>query len=254
MNKILNYNIDFGNAEQVLAPDFKTDLIFADPPYGITRLEYDKAGFDTPLFWDFCRRYLSATGVVVVTSVLKSGLKILESAPRGWFRYDLIWEKTHPTGFLNAKRQPLRNHELILVFSPVSKHVYNPQMTHGHVRKVSLAKHKKADESQVYGHAEKVDYDSTDRYPKSVQVWKSDTQRSALHPNQKPVEMLRWIIRTYTNPGMMILDPVAGSGTTGVAALLEGRDCVLMEKNGDYSQIAENRINEIMNRNEEGRI
>lgn len=248
MNQILNYNIDLRNADQVLDTDFKSDLIFADPPYGITNLQYDKSGFDIPAFWDFCRRWLAPTGVVVLTSVLKSGLKFIEQAPRGWFRYDLVWEKTTPTGFLNAKRQPLRNHELILIFSPVAKHVYNPQMTHGHTRKVSLARHKQGEESGVYGHANKTDYDSTDRYPKSVCVWKSDKQRSALHPNQKPVEMLRWIIRTYTNPGMMVLDPVAGSGTTGVAALLEGRDCVMMEKDEAYSQVAQSRIDDIINK------
>lgn len=125
-------------------------------------------------------------------------------APAGWYRYDLVWHKTTPTGFLNAKKAPLRNHELILIFSPMplGKHTYNPQKTYGHARKVSKASSKvRCKETELYGKAGLTTYDSTERYPLSVMTFKTDKQKSAIHPNQKPVELLRHLIRTYTNPG-----------------------------------------------------
>lgn len=129
-------------------------------------------------------------------------------APAGWYRYDLVWHKTTPTGFLNAKKAPLRNHELILIFSPMplGKHTYNPQKTYGHVRKVSKASSKVGcKETELYGKAGLTTYDSTERYPLSVMTFKTDRQKSAIHPNQKPVELLRYLIRTYTNPGKLKL-------------------------------------------------
>lgn len=136
-------------------------------------------------------------------------------APAGWYRYDLVWHKTTPTGFLNAKKAPLRNHELILIFSPMplGKHTYNPQKTYGHVRKVSKASSKAGcKETELYGKAGLTTYDSTERYPLSVMTFKTDRQKSAIHPNQKPMELLRYLIRTYTNPGDAVMDPVAGIG------------------------------------------
>lgn len=225
----------------------KARMIFADPPYGVTRLKYDNDGFDLDQFWSFCKNNLCEDGVVVVTAVFKFAMKVVESAPKNWFRYDLVWHKTAPTGHLNAKKMPMRSHELILVFSPSSKHVYNPQMTHGHKRKVSSAAHKSAcRESEVYGHAAPVDYDSTDRYPTSIQTFASDIRKGSFHPNQKPVEMMRWIIRTYTNVGDTIIDPVAGSGTTLIAAYEEGRECICIEKDEQYYQKAVKRIDERM--------
>lgn len=238
-------NIDFKEIDKHLDSYIKANLIFADPPYGVTNLSYDKKKFDLEAFWRFCQDRLESDGVVVVTAVIKFAIHVINMAPKGWFRYDLVWEKTTPTGHLNAKRQPLRNHELILVFSPSAKHTYNPQMTHGHERKVSLAKHKdKCLDSGIYGKAKHTDYDSTDRYPKSVQVFKSDKQKSNLHPNQKPVELLRWIVRTYSNDGELVMDPTAGSGTTGVAALAEGRQYVMLEVDGEYYNKMQNRIEE----------
>lgn len=166
-------------------------------------------------------------------------------APAGWYRYDLVWHKTTPTGFLNAKKAPLRNHELILIFSPMplGKHTYNPQKTYGHARKVSKASSKAGcKETELYGKAGLTTYDSTERYPLSVMTFKTDRQKSAIHPNQKPVELLRYLIRTYTNPGDAVMDPVAGSGTTGIAAYEEGRDCLLIEKDPQFFEDMMNRF------------
>lgn len=184
-------------------------------------------------------------GVVAVTCSLTAAVEIMRVAPAGWYRYDLVWHKTTPTGFLNAKKAPLRNHELILIFSPMplGKHTYNPQKTYGHARKVSKASSKvRCKETELYGKAGLTTYDSTERYPLSVMTFKTDKQKSAIHPNQKPVELLRHLIRTYTNPGDMVMDPVAGSGTTGIAAYEEGRDCLLIEKDPQFFEDMMNRF------------
>lgn len=153
-------NIDFKEIDKHLSPSIKANLIFADPPYGVTNLSYDKHKFDLESFWKFCQDRLESNGVVVVTAVMKFAIHVINADPKGWFRYDLVWEKTAPTGHLNAKRQPLSNHELILVFSLSGIHTYNPQMTHGHERKVSLAKYKsKCLDSGIYGKSKHTDYD-----------------------------------------------------------------------------------------------
>lgn len=219
-------------------------LIFADPPYGITKLKYDKEEFELDKFWGFCKEYLKEDGVVVITATLSFAIKVIESSPNNWFRYDLIWEKAHPTGHLNAKKRPLRAHELILVFSPSGSHTYNPQMTHNHPRKVSSANSiKKCKVGEVYGKQNiNTDYDSTDRYPRSVIKFSHDIQKNYLHPNQKPEALLDWIVKTYSNKGDLVLDPVAGSGTTGVSALKNGRNVILIEKDEEYFDVISKRI------------
>lgn len=226
----------------------RASLIFADLPYGVTHLSYDKEDFDLSSYWNFCKRYLKQNGVVVMTAVLPFAIKLIESSPKNWYRYDLIWEKNHATGHLNAKKRPLRAHELILVFSPSGSHTYNPQMTHGHTRKVSSAEsRRKCSSGNVYGKQNvTTNYDSTDRYPRSVVKFAHDIQKNYLHPNQKPEALLDWIIRTYSNEGELVIDPVAGSGTTGISAIRNGRDCLLIEKDKEYFDIIKNRLNDVI--------
>ena len=134
-------------------------------------------------------------------------------------RYNLIWEKTSPTGHLNAKRMPLRSHEDLLVFYRKLP-IYNPQKTTGHERKVSTAKHKRNSKKTTnYGEHKLTTYDSTERYPKSVLTFATDKQKSALHPTQKPVALLEYLIKTYTNEGDLVLDNCAGSGSVGGCCL-----------------------------------
>lgn len=227
-------------------PDLKgrIDLIFADPPYGVTNLGYDKCKFDLSSFWEFVLYYIKTDGVVIISSVIQFAVDLIQTAPKGWFRYDIIWEKTSPTGFLNAKKRPLRAHEILLVFSPSGTHCYNPQMTHGHKRKVSSASSKvNCKKSELYNKADNYsDYDSTDRYPRSVIKFASDKQKLNIHPNQKPVALLEWIIRTYSNEGDLVMDPVAGSGTTGIACIHTGRDFILIEKDPDYYRLMADRL------------
>lgn len=159
-------------------------------------------------------------------------------------RYNIIWEKTTPTGHLNAKRMPLRSHEDILVFYK-SLPTYNPQKTTGHERKVSTASHKRNSKMTTdYGEHGLTTYDSTERYPKSVWKFATDKQREALHPTQKPVKLIEEIIKTYTNEGDIVLDNCAGSGTTGVAARNTNRNYILIEKEDKYFGIIQQRLKE----------
>lgn len=245
--KVRAFNGDMGMAMSVFKDMVgKVRFVFADPPYKITQARYDKEGFDYKSMWEVIQKMLCPDGVVAVTCSLTAAVEIMRVAPAGWYRYDLVWHKTTPTGFLNAKKAPLRNHELILIFSPMplGKHTYNPQKTYGHARKVSKASSKvRCKETELYGKAGLTTYDSTERYPLSVMTFKTDKQKSAIHPNQKPMELLRHLIRTYTNPGDTVMDPVAGSGTTGIVAYEEGRDCLLMEIDRQFFNEMINRFN-----------
>lgn len=127
--KVRAFNGDMGMAMSVFKDMVgKVRFVFADPPYKITQARYDKEGFDYKAMWEVIQKMLCPYGVVAVTCSLTAAVEIMRVAPAGWYRYDLVWHKTTPTGFLNAKKAPLRNHELILIFSPMplGKHTYNP--------------------------------------------------------------------------------------------------------------------------------
>lgn len=131
--KVRAFNGDMGMAMSVFKDMVgKVRFVFADPPYKITQARYDKEGFDYKAMWEVIQKMLCPYGVVAVTCSLTAAVEIMRVAPAGWYRYDLVWHKTTPTGFLNAKKAPLRNHELILIFSPMplGKHTYNPQKTY----------------------------------------------------------------------------------------------------------------------------
>lgn len=157
------------------------------------------------------------------------------------FRYEIIWAKSGGTDFLNAKKKPLNAHESILIFSK-KPGIYNPQKTTGHVRKVSTASHKRNSKKTTnYGEHGLTDYDSTERYPTTVWKIASDKQKSALHPTQKPLALLGRLILSYTNEGMMVIDPVMGSNTAGLACKNLGRNYIGIEKDAEYFEIARNR-------------
>ena len=158
-------------------------------------------------------------------------------------RWDAVWEKTQATGFLNAGRMPMKAHEDILVFyDRLPK--YHPIKTDGHRRKVVMAEHqRKCDAGEIYRkHDNFRDYISTERYPRSVLKFKTDKQRSCLHATQKPVALLEYLIRTYTDEGDIVLDFAMGSGSTAVACRNTGRRFVGVEIDREIFQTALNRI------------
>ena len=151
--------------------------------------------------------------------------------------------KTHPKGHLNAKKMPMRAHENIEVFYRKPP-TYNPQMTHGHKRKIAKTNYiRESNGDSCYGReVRNTSYDSTDRYPLDVQVFSNGNQSKKMHPTQKPVELLEYLIKTYTNEGDLVLDNCMGSGTTGVACCNLNRRFIGIEKEDIYFQIAKERI------------
>lgn len=168
-------------------PDGSIDMIFCDLPYGTTRNRFDVA-IDPENLWKQYERIIKPNGAILLFGQDKFTARMILSNER-MHRYNIIWEKTTPTGFLNAKKMPLRTHEDIMVFYK-SAPTYNPQKTSGHQRKVSKVEHHvAASKTGNYGEYRFEGYDSTERYPTSVWKFKTDRQKTALHPNQKPLEL-----------------------------------------------------------------
>lgn len=161
------------------------------------------------------------------------------------FRYEWIWEKPQGTNPMNAKIMPLKSHENVVIFYQ-QRPTYNPQMWYS--TPYGGFSSDTAKIGEVYGSAKSKHRDNPDgsRYPKTVQKFK---QEKGLHPTQKPVEMMEYFIRTYSNTGDVILDNTMGSGTTGVAALNLGRRFIGIEQDKKYFDIAEERIKKIQSSN-----
>lgn len=231
------------------------DLVLSDVPYGQTQNAWDVPIPFEPM-WKQLRRVAKPKAPIILMAAQPFASKLICSNLTD-FRYDLIWSKNKPTGFLNAKKQPLRSHEHVLVFSqePVREltheHIlvfyrqaphYEPQMTSGH-KPGNYARSVK--QSTNYGAQKPAEYGgSTERYPTSIvpiPIINNDDPDKR-HPTQKPVDLMTWLIRAYSRPGEMVLDFAAGSGTTAVAAIREGRRCICIEQKPEYFEIAESRI------------
>ena len=218
------------------------DMVLCDLPYGITSQNPWDVRIPFPELWDAYRTVCRPEAAIVLFSSGMFTADLMESNPDMW-RYNLVWEKSAPSGFLNAGRAPLRAHEDVLVFYK-RQPKYNPQMTRGHAKKsVSKVSRMNSEHSSNYGtYRDPVDYESCERFPRSVLHFPKDTQTSALHPTQKPVALCSWLIRTYTDRGDLVLDSCMGSGSVGVAAVMEGRRFVGFEAQERYFRIAEDRI------------
>ena len=222
-------------------PDKSIDMILCDLPYGKTRCKWDIIiPFDK--LWNQYNRIIKENGAIVLfgTEPFSSLLRLSNIK---MFKYDWIWDKVKGTGFLNAKKQPMRNHEIISVFYK-KQCLYNPQKTTGHKLKTSFREsHLQTD---VYGHMKNdYTYRSTERYPLSIQVFSTDTQNSSLHPTQKPVALLEYLIKTYTNENDIVLDNCMGSGSTCVAAVNTNRHYIGFELDTNYFDIACKRLDEV---------
>lgn len=224
-------------------PDNSIDMVLADPPYGTTQCKWDSV-IDLAAMWRELERVCKPNAAIVMTGAQPFTAQLVCSNI-GMFKYEIIWEKGNATGFLNAKKQPLRAHESVLVFYR-QQPAYNPQMTSGHARKTSK---RKTVNSECYGKALSLtEYDSTERYPRSVQFFSSDKQRGSYHATQKPVALMEWLIRSFSNPGDVVLDFCMGSGTTGVACINTDREFIGMEMDGEIFQVATSRIGSSMNK------
>lgn len=222
-------------------PDKSVDCIITDLPYGTTQCKWDTIIPFEPL-WKQYNRIIKDNGAIVLfgTEPFSSHLRLSNLKN---YKYDWIWDKVKGTGFLNAKRQPMRNHELISVFYK-KQCTYNPQKTYGHKMKKSYRS--KDLQTDVYGEMKNdYTYESTERYPRSIQVFSTDTQNSSLHPTQKPVALIEYLIKTYTNDGELVFDSCMGSGTTGVACINTNRRFIGIELDNNYFEIAKERIREV---------
>ena len=235
------YNDDMFDVFPNIKPQ-SVDLLLTDFPYGTLnkkRNEWDKI-IDYDRFWYYVD-IICKPNCAIVSTAAQPFTSVLISTNYRDFKYCLVWEKSKSTGYLNAKKQPMRSHEDIVVFYK-KQPTYNPQFTSGK----PYDKGKALRDATQYGKQTKsVHVKDTEgkRYPRSVLYFKTAEDEGKLHPTQKPIALYEYLIRTYSNEGDTILDPCMGSGTTGVACIHTNRKFIGIEKDCDYYQVASNRLN-----------
>lgn len=212
-----------------------------DLPYGTTKNKWDSV-IPIDKLWEQYERIIKQNGAIVLFSQMPFSAELVHSNLK-LFKYEWIWQKDNGTGFLNAKKMPLKIHENILVFYNKLP-IYNPQMRTG----FKPYKCKQGRHSTNYGNYEQghITKSNGDRYPIDIINFKKDV---GLHPTQKPVALLEYLIKTYTNENDLVLDNCMGSGTTGVACINTNRNFIGIEVDENYYEIAKNRIEEVSNRN-----
>lgn len=242
LNQIFNEDCLIGMKR---IPDKSVDMILCDLPYGMgdNGSTWDKV-IPLDLLWKEYKRIIKDNGAIVLTASQPFTTDLVISN-RKQFRYTLVWQKSQGTGFLNANRMPIKAHEDILVFYKKLP-TYNPQKTPGKPYTTNNTKKTTNKHRSQYTALNK-DFIGTpvtnlgDRYPISIIEFK---QEKGLHPTQKPVALFEWLIKTYTNEGMTVLDNCMGSGTTAIACLNTNRNYIGFELDPDFYQTATNRIKE----------
>ncbi|MDD4698006.1 MAG: site-specific DNA-methyltransferase [Fermentimonas sp.] len=238
-NKMINKVIE-GDCLEVMPsiPDKSIDMILCDLPYGTTQNKWDSV-IDLHKLWKEYSRIIKVNGAIVLTSQGVFTAKLILSK-EDWFKYKIVWIKSKSTNFLNAKKQPLRKHEDICVFYK-KQPTYNPQMTAGESYDKGI---RKDQYTGSYGDFKPRHVKSNGgRYPNDIVFFEeqyiedfvyfktAESEGKVYHPTQKPIELGRYLIRTFTNPGDIVLDNACGSGSFLVAAALEGRKYIGIEKN-----------------------
>ena len=251
LNDMLNQVFEADCLEKMKEiPDKSIDMILCDLPYGMTQNAWDSY-IPLDMLWAQYLRIIKPNGAIALTSHGVFTAKLILSQEK-LFKYKWVWEKSKPTNFLNAKKQPLRKHEDVCIFYQ-KQPKYQPQMTQGTAYDKGIRKNQL---SGCYGDFEPVRVQSDgERYPTDIIYIKTaESEGEVLHPTQKPVELGRYLIRTYTEPSDVVLDNTCGSGSFLVAAMLEGRNFIGIEKNEDvalfkrgevdYIDVAEKRLRE----------
>lgn len=218
-------------------PDGSIDMILCDLPYGTTQNKWDSV-LPLDLLWQQYERIIADNGCIVLTADGIFTGALIMSNPK-WFKYKLIWDKKSTSGFLNAKKMPLRRHEDILIFAK-GKTTYNPIMEErGNPRK--KGGYVGGNKGTYGSYKEDVKFNN-EYYPTSIIEISNANQKAKQHPTEKPVALFEYLIKTYTNEGDTVLDNCAGSGTTGVACLNTNRKYILIEKEEKYFEIIKKRI------------
>jgi 16S rRNA G966 N2-methylase RsmD len=241
-----SYQLDLADCHEWIKalPDNSIDIVCCDPPYHTTQLKFDALEVRWPELWAEIYRVCKPSAVQVMFSAQPFTTDLINSN-RKRFRYPLVWAKTMPTGFLDANRRPLRAHEDVLVFSATGSSTYNPQMVPCAPRRIG---HQSDHQTSHYG-AIRTDNRRivTEAHPQSViSVGSNGHGGTSLHPTQKPLELLCYLVKTYSNPGDTVLDLFAGSGTTLVACLLTSREALGCEISPEYYAIAKRRLDAVM--------
>lgn len=223
-------------------PGGSIDMILCDLPYGTTACKWDTV-LPCELLWVQYKRIIKDEGAIVLfgSEPFSSHLR---SSNLKMFRYDWIWEKEQGANFMLCRYQPYKVHEIISVFSKKT-HVYHPQMTEG---KPYISG--KGTSGDVTRNVKKIQTKNEGlRYPRSIQRFNTDKSKGSFHPTQKPVALLEYLVKTYTNEGETVLDNCMGSGSTGVACMNTGRHFIGIELDKQYFDIAQKRIEEAYNKN-----
>jgi len=218
--------------------DKSIDMILCDLPYGTTNCSWDSV-IPLDILWEQYTRIAKDSCPIVLTAAQPFTSQLISSNFK-LFKYSLVWEKSKSSGYLNAKRMPMRSHEDICVFYKKPS-IYNPQMTIGE----PYNKGKALRTTDVYGAQQAVLVKNEDgkRYPRSVIYFKTaESEGKVYHPTQKPISLFSYLIRTYSNKDDLILDNCVGVGTTAIAAYIEGRNYIAIEKEKKYYDIAEQRL------------
>ncbi len=219
-------------------PDGSVDLVLNDPPYGATQNKWDSI-IPLDLMWGQLKRIIKPNGAIVMTASQPFTTTLITSNIKQ-FKYCWVWDKKNSSGFLNAKKQPLRRTEDVCVF-------YAKQCTYRPEMEVRGKPRKKGDYNKINGSDNYGNYNNTpsynnEYYPTNILEISNANRKGGVHPTQKPVALMEYLVKTYTNEGETVLDFTMGSGTTGVAAKNINRGFIGIELDSDYFEIAKKRI------------
>lgn len=228
-------------------PDGSVDMVLCDLPYGETKNKWDTP-ISLPALWAQYKRIVKPNGAILLHADGMFMARLMLSEPKMW-RYNLVWDKVLTTGFLNAKRMPLRQTEEICVFYRKLP-VYHPQMklgkpNHSVGKAVGKTMKESSDSNHNYGEHVVIDNRAmlgNQKYPTSLLRFAKPHSAKVSHPTEKPVELSEWLIKTYSNPGDVVLDNCIGSGTTAVACVNTGRHYIGFETEKAYCETAQKRV------------
>ena len=238
-----NYQLFHGDCLEIMKeiPDHSVDMILCDLPYGVTHNKSDIIIPFEPL-WAQYKRITKPNGCI---ALFGQGLFYVDlvNSNRQMFRYDLVWDKILTSGFLNAKKMPLRQHEQIAIFY-TEPPVYNPQFSEGKPSHDQGTKYlSKEPNNNNYGDYRPVKTElTTKKYPTSIIRFQKPHPSKAMHRTEKSIECLEYLIKTYTNEGDTVLDNCMGAGSTGLACMRCNRRFIGIELDNQYYQIAESRL------------
>lgn len=219
--------------------DGSVDMVLTDPPYGTTACKWDSIIPLEPM-WEHLKRVTKKSGAIVMTAS-QPFTSILGASNISWLKYSWQWDKVRPSGFQVAKYKPMMRHEDILVFG-AGKITYNRQMEKRD--KAVTGRVASRSESSPLANSDGIKRTYTEKNPQSILKFCKGSDGKYVHPTQKPVALMEYLIKTYTNEGETVLDFTMGSGTTGVACVNLNRRFIGIEKDAEYFKIAERRIME----------